>query len=160
MEENRKLSKIQKIALKHGILMMLALVGFFFLMKAFGLEHHLELRALNLLILFSFIYTALTTYKKQNNDQLPYLAGIQLGMLTSVIGAVSFALLVFLYVTVLVPDFMVEIREQEPFGQILNPYIVALTIVIEGSFSGFLASYASLQYLRPSRMKKRVKVNE
>jgi len=160
MEENRKLPEIQKIALKHGILMMLALVGYFFLMKAFGLEHHLELRALNLIILFSFVFTALKTYKKQNNNQLPYLVGIQLGMLTSVIGAISFAGLVFIYVTVLVPDFMVEIREQEPFGQFLNPFLVTFTIIIEGSFSGFLASYASLQYLRPSRMNKRVKVGE
>ena len=160
MEENGKSPEIQKIAIRNGIFMMLALVGYFFLMKAFGLEHHLELRALNLIILFSFVYTALITYKKQNDGQLPYLAGIQLGILTSVIGAASFAVLVFLYVTVLVPEFMVEIKDKEPFGEFLNPFVVALTIVMEGAFSGFLASYASLQYLRPSRMNKRVKVNE
>ncbi|MEM6844409.1 MAG: DUF4199 domain-containing protein [Bacteroidota bacterium] len=160
MEESGKSPEIQKLALKHGILMMLALVGYFFLMKAFSLDHHLELRALNLIILFSFVFTALKSYKKRNNNQLPYLAGIQLGMLTSVIGVISFAVLVFVYVTVLVPDFMVEIKEQEPFGQFLNPFLVMVTIVIEGLSSGFLASYASLQYLRPSRLEKKVKVRE
>ena len=160
MGENRKSPEIQKIALKHGILLMLALVGFFFLMKAFGLEHHLELRALNIIILFSFVYSALITYKKRNNNQLPYLAGIQLGIFTSIIGVVSFAALVLIYITVLVPSFMVEIKEQEPFGDFLNPFLVTFTIILEGSFSGFLASYASLQYLRPSRMNKRVKVSE
>ncbi len=140
--------------------MTAALVGFFFLMKAFGLEHHLELRALNIVILVSFVYSALKTYKKQKNNQLPYLSGIKLGMITSSIGVITFAALVFVYITILVPDFMIEIREQEPFGRYLSPILITFTIVLEGLFSGFLASYASLQYLRPSRLEKPVEVLE
>ena len=140
--------------------MSLALVGFFFLMKAFGLEHNLELRALNLLILSSFVYAALKTYKKQKNGQLPYLSGISLGLLTSAAGVIPFAMLVFIYVGLISPDFMADIISNEPFGEYLNPFIVSFVIILEGMISGFLVSYASLQYLRPSHMDEPVEVME
>ena len=140
--------------------MTLALVGFFFLMKAFGLEHNLELRALNLIILSSFVYAALKIYKKQKNGHLPYLMGIRLGLLTSAAGVIPFAALVFFYVSVISPDFMVDIKNEEPFGEYLNPFVVSFTIILEGMISGFLVSYASLQYLRPSHMNKPSEVME
>ena len=140
--------------------MTLALVGFFFMMKAFGLEHNLELRALNIIILSSFVYAALKTYKKQKNGQLPYLSGISLGISTAAAGVFPFAVLVFLYITVVSPDFMLDIQRREPFGEYLNPLVVTFTIILEGMISGFIASYASLQYLRPSHMDKPVEVIE
>ena len=160
MKESIKSSGTYRLAIKHGLLMTLASVGFFFLMKAFGLEHNLELRALNLIILASFVYAALKTHKKQKGGQLPYLSGISLGLLTSAAGVIPFAVLVFIYVTAVAPEFMTAIKTQEPFGDFLNPVIVSFTIILEGMISGFLVSYASLQYLRPSHMKKRTEVME
>ena len=78
MKKRTKLSGTYSLAIQNGFLMTLALVGFFFPVKALGLEHNLELRALNIIILSSFVYTALQTYKRQKNGQLLYLAGISL----------------------------------------------------------------------------------
>ena len=132
--------------------MTLALVGFFFLMKAFGLEHNLELRALNIVILSSLVFAAIKEYKKQKNGHLPYLPGIAVGIVTSAVGVILFAVFVLIYLTVIAPEFMTMIKENEPFGDFLNPFLVSFTIVFEGMVSGLLASYASLQYLRPSHM--------
>ncbi len=160
MKNYANISETYRLALRFGVLMTLCLVGFFFLMKAFGLEHNLELRALNIIILSSFVYAALKTYKKQNNGQLPYLSGISIGVFTSAVGVVLFAALVFVYITFISPEFMVEIKNQEPFGEFLNPFIVSFTIVFEGMISGLLVSFISLQYLRPSHMSKPVEVME
>lgn len=140
--------------------MTLALVGFFFLMKAVGLEHNLELRALNIIILASLVFAAIKRYKKQSNGHLPYLPGISVGIITSAVGVVLFAIFIFLYLTVIAPEFMTMIEENEPFGNYLNPFLISFTIVLEGIISGLLASYASLQYLRPSHMNQPSEVLE
>ncbi len=141
---------IERTAIRFGGLMALALVGFFFLMKAFGLEHNLELRALNIFILFSFVLASIDYYKKRRPKDFVYLKGMGLGLLTSVAGVLMFAVLVVLYITVIDPSFMELIRENEPFGDFLNPALVGFTILIEGIASGFLATYAIMQYYKNS----------
>jgi len=143
---------IEKLAIRYGVLMAMALAGFFLLMKAFGLEHNLELRTLNIIILFSFVLMAIKKYKKIKDYKLAYFKGFGLGILTSAVGVVVFATLVTLYVTVISPDFMGVIKQREPFGDFLNPALIAFTITIEGMASGFLSTFALLQYYRPNHI--------
>ena len=42
--------------------------------------------------------------------------------MTAACGVIPFALLVFLYVTTISPDFMAQIKAQEPFGEYLPPW--------------------------------------
>lgn len=155
--ENIKNNLIEITALKYGGFMALALVGFFLLMKAFGLEHNLELRALNLFILFSFVLMSIDHYEKKSPDNFVYLKGMGLGLLTSVVGVLIFATLVILYITVINPAFMEVIQQNEPFGDFLNPLLVGCTIVIEGMASGFLATYAIMQYYKRSHFVSPIK---
>ncbi len=150
--ENEKSNFIELTALKYGGLMALALVGYFLLMKAFGLEHNLELRAFNLFILFSFVLMSIDHYDKTNPENFAYLKGIGLGLLTSAFGVITFASLVILYTTVINPEFMMFIKQNEPFGDFLNPMLVGCTIVIEGMASGFLATFAVMQYYKHSHL--------
>jgi len=151
---------IEKLSLRYGILMAFALAGYFFMMKAFGWEHNLELRALNLLILVSFVLMAVKKYKKIKGGTLAYLKGLGLGILTTVVGTLSFAVMVVFYVTVVSPDFMLIIQQQEPFGNFLNPFLVGCTIIIEGVASGFLATYGIMQFFKPSRVYAAAKVHD
>jgi len=148
---------IERTAIRYGSLMALALAGFFLLMKAFGLEHNLELRALNLFILFSFILMSIDHFKKNRSEDFIYLKGMGLGLLTSAIGVIIFATLVILYITVINPSFMEIIQQNEPFGDFLNPVLVGCTIVIEGMASGFLATYALMQYFKKSHFVSPIK---
>ena len=155
--EGNKDNYIESTAAKYGGLMALALVGFFLLMKAFGLEHNLELRALNLFILFSFVLMSIDNYEKSHPENFAYLKGLGMGLLTAAIGVLSFASLVILYITVINPSFMEIIQQNEPFGDFLNPLLVGCTIVIEGMASGFLATYAIMQYYKRSHFVSPVK---
>lgn len=143
---------IERLSTRYGVLMACALAGYFFLMKAFGWEHNLELRALNLLILVSFVLMAIKKYKRTKEGSLVYLKGLGLGILTTVVGTLSFAIMVVFYITVVSPEFMELIKSQEPFGDFLNPFLVGCTIIIEGVASGCLASYGIMQYLKPSHI--------
>ncbi|MEO0331730.1 MAG: DUF4199 domain-containing protein, partial [Bacteroidota bacterium] len=153
-------STIERMSFRYGMFMALALAGFFFLMKAFGLEHNLSLRAFNLLILASFVLIAIKQYKQMKEGNLSYLKGLGLGILTTVVGAVSFAIMVVFYITVVNSGFMEVIQAQEPFGDFLNPLLVGCTIVIEGVASGCLASYGIMQFFKPSRIVSKVTVHD
>lgn len=154
MESNGTKNLIEKLGVRYGVLMTAALVGYFFLMKAVGLEHNLELRAFNLVILVSFVLMAIKHYRRERNGNLVYLRGIGLGLLTAMVGTLLFAILVLFYVTVASPEFMGTIRSREPFGDFLNPFLVACTIIIEGAASGFLAAFGIMQYFKPSQLKE------
>lgn len=148
---------VEITAIRYGGLMALALAGFFLLMKAFGLEHNLELRALNLFILFSFVLMSVDHFKEKKSENFVYLKGMGLGLLTSAVGVLIFATLVILYITIINPSFMEIIRQREPFGDFLNPLLVGCTIVIEGMASGFLATYAIMQYYKKSHFVSPIK---
>ncbi len=139
-------NSVEHIALRFGTGLTLSLTGFFFLMKAVGLVHNLELRALNILIMFSFLLMAIKYYQNNHKESLTYFKGVGLGLLTALIGSFTFAIFTLVYITILDPQFMQVIVENEPFGQYLNPFMVAVTIFIEGSASGFLLTYAILQW--------------
>lgn len=150
--ETHSNNTIERIGIRYGILMTLALVGYFLLMKAINLEQNLELRVFNLIILTSFVLMAIDRYKKMKGVHLTYLKGVGLGLLTSVIGVFIFASLVLLYVTIIDPAFMEVIQQNEPFGSYLNPLLVSIAILIEGTASGFIASFAIMQYYKVSHM--------
>ena len=160
MREQTKSETIEQMSFRYGILMALALAGVFFLMKAFGLEHNLSLRAFNLLILASFVFMAIKQYKQNRGGGLSYFKGLGLGILTTVVGAVSFAIMVVYYVTIVAPEFMETIKSQEPIGDFLNPILVGCTIIIEGVASGCLVSYGIMQFFKPSRIVSRVTVHD
>lgn len=151
METYRK-NTIERIGIKYGVLMALALVGYFLLMKAINLEQNLELRVFNLIILSSFVLIAIDKYKKMKGVHLTYLKGVGLGLLTSVVGVFIFASLVLLYVTLIDPVFMEIIKQNEPFGDYLTPLLVSIAILIEGMASGFIASFAIMQYYKVSHL--------
>ncbi|MEM9831483.1 MAG: DUF4199 domain-containing protein [Bacteroidota bacterium] len=160
MKEQMISGTIERLSIRYGILMALALAGFFFFMKALGLEHNLELRAFNLFILVSFVLMAVRHYKQRKGSNLSYLKGLGLGILTTLVGTISFAIMVVLYVTVIDPAFMDVIKNQEPFGNFLNPFLVGFTIIIEGVASGCLASYSIMQFFKPSRITAQATIHD
>ncbi|MFA0960697.1 DUF4199 domain-containing protein [Roseivirga sp. BDSF3-8] len=149
MRANQHLT-IERVGIKYGLLTCAGLIGYFLLMKAFNLEHNLELRAFNLIILGSGVLAAVKYFKHHAFHSMTYLRGLGAGMLTSIIAVISFSLLVFIYLSFIQPQFMEVIRNNEPFGLYLNPYNVTAIIVFEGLASGFLLSFAMMQYYKTS----------
>lgn len=130
-----------------GLLIFTGLLSFFLLMSVLGLDHNLELRALNLLIMAGGVYFSIRSIKKKNKD-FDYLKGIGTGFLAAISSSVTFALFNILYLKIINPDFMIEIVAEEPFGPYLNPFTVAIVIMIEGVTSGFLLSFGIMQWFK------------
>lgn len=154
MEENVGLeatgSSVEALAIRYGLYTTAGLIAYFLLMKLFGLVHIVELRALNLFVLLPGIILALRALKRQHGTVV-YLQGIGLGIMTSAIGVVAFALFVFIYLQ-MDPVLMQAIVQNESFGEYLNPYILGFVVALEGTASGFIATFVIMQYLKRSHL--------
>ncbi|MCA6078640.1 DUF4199 domain-containing protein [Fulvivirga sedimenti] len=142
---------IENNAIKYGLLTSFALIGFFFLMKVMGLSTEYELRALNVLFLFSGVYFAVKSYIDKA-DNVNYLGGLGTGMLTSGIALFVFSGFIVIYLGVIDPSFMNSLKEYEYFGRYLNPYIAGAVIFLEGTISGLLVSFILMQYYKRSHL--------
>jgi len=156
MEQNPELTvekvpySIESISIRYGLYTTGVLIAYFLIMKLLGLVHVVELRAMNLVILVGGILLALRYFKKKN-EVIVYLQGIGLGLLTSAVAVVTFALFVFIYLQIDI-DFLVLIKQKESFGEYLNPYILAFVVALEGTASGFIATFVIMQYLKRQHM--------
>ena len=134
--------------LKHGALVFFGLTAYFLLMVAADLVHNLNLRLFNAVIMFSGIFLLLKRFKKQNFDKpFTYLNGLGAGLLVTIIGTAAYAIIMAIYL-ITNPDFMMEIKQEEPQGNYLNIPAMVLLILIEGIASGILFSYTSMQFLK------------
>ena len=140
-------TSIEYNGLKAGLFVFIGLLAFFLIMKAIGMVHNLELRALNLLIMAGGVYYAIKSISKRNPD-FDYLKGMGTGLLTAISSSLAFALFNMIYLMAINPDFMDEIRETEPFSEYLNPFSVAIVILMEGISSGVLLSFGFMQWFK------------
>jgi hypothetical protein len=144
---------IERVGIRYGIFTAIALIAFFFLMKLIGLVQVYELRALNAIFLFTGVYLAIRYYKK-HSPSIAYLNGLGVGLLTSAIALLFFSIFVVIYLGAIDPAFMESLKQNEIFGQYLNPYIAGAAIFLEGTLSGLLVSFILMQYYKQSHMNK------
>jgi hypothetical protein len=124
----------------YGALIALGLIVYFFIMYAAGLIHVIELRLLNLFIVFAGVYLALKQYRRTHDGRLDYFTSLTTGVATAAVGSATFALFLFIYLS-LDNNLMNSIAENEPLGYHLNPYIASFIVFLEGLFSGFGIAY-------------------
>jgi len=145
-------SVIESIGVRYGIATFLVLSVYFLIAKFSGIIHIFELRLLNAAIMFGGVYLAIRNAKGKV-DEFNYFKGLGTGLLTAIVASALFALFGFLYLQFINPDFLNSIRENEPFGIYINKYGACIQIFVEGTASGCLLSYASMQRLKDSRLR-------
>jgi hypothetical protein len=156
-----KKQSIEYNGLIGGFLVFVGLVAYFLIMKAVGLEHNLELRALNIVIMGAGVFYSIKSIRKNNTD-FNYFKGIGTGMITAVSSSLAFSVFVFIYL-MSNPDFLQEIKSVEPFGNYLNAFLISFIIIMEGSGSGFFLSFGIMQWYKkrtPERFLKEQKQRE
>ena len=135
-----------RIAENYGLKMAGGLIAFFLLMKVVGLAHIYELRFLNVFIQIGGIYFALKKFRQTHEDHLNYFRALITGVAAGAIGAVVFALFLFIYLSV-DPGFMQAIIDKEPMGRYLNPYITSFMVALEGLFAGLLFTFIIINFV-------------
>lgn len=135
-----------RIPENYGLRIGGGLIGFFLLMTLLGMAHVVELRLLNVVILASGVYFALKKFKSTHHDHLNYFRGLIMGVSTAGLGSLIFGVFMFIFMS-LNPDFMKAIKDNEPLGLYLNPWMASFIILLEGFFSGMLVSFILLNWI-------------
>jgi hypothetical protein len=139
---------IENIGIRYGLLSAAGFIAFFLLMRAVGLAQVLELRAFNFFILVTGIAFAIQKLRREENGSVPYLEGLVCGALTVLVSVVVFSVFIFAYLQFISPEFMAYIQQHGMFGRFLNPVMAAVSIFIEGTFSGLIVSFGIMQYMK------------
>ncbi|WP_462248934.1 hypothetical protein [Ekhidna sp.] len=146
------MKSLEKHILKFGLLTTVSLIVYFLLMRILGLAEITELRALNALIMFSGIFLTIKGFRNGNfGSGFGYLSGIAVGFFTGIVIAISFSVFVGLYIT-LDPVFLAAIVAENAQKEFLNPMTASMVILIEAVSSGFLFSYAAMQWLKDDKI--------
>jgi hypothetical protein len=137
------------LAIKAGILTCIGFIVFFMFMKYMNLIHIMELRALNIFILFSGIYFAFKHFKRVTQKQITYLEGYILGCSITAISVISFALFSFVYFQFIDPGLIQNLKGNSPLlGIYITPAKIVITLIIEGLISGMILSFSFVQYIQ------------
>jgi hypothetical protein len=135
-----------RIPQNYGVRIAAGLIFYFLLMKFTGLSIYVELRLLNLFILVGGVYFALRKLKNSHEKHLNYFRALITGVATSAIGTLIFAAFLFFYMQI-DTELMQHIKDTEPMGRYLNPYMAAFIVALEGVFSGLLVTFILINYV-------------
>ena len=135
-----------RIPQSYGVRIAFGLIAYFILMYYLGLAHQVELRLLNLLILVAGVYLALRKFRETNKNRLNYFRALVTGVSTAAIGAFIFSVFLFVFMN-LDEALMSSIRQNEPMGRFMNPYIASCVVALEGVFSGLLVTFILINFV-------------
>lgn len=135
-----------RIPENYGLKIAGGLIGYFLLMRLVGLQHHYELRFLNVFFQVGGIYFALKKFRESHGQHLNYFRALVTGVATGGISSAIFAIFIFGYLS-LDSNLMQGIIDNEPMGRYLNPYITAFMVALEGLFSGLLFTFIIINYM-------------
>ncbi|HYG50426.1 MAG TPA: hypothetical protein VD905_05960 [Flavobacteriales bacterium] len=142
---------VEASAIKAGIITFFGLVGYFFLMKLFGLSHVLELRFLNFIILATGITYGIVRHKKELHENDFYLQGLAQGVYVAVISVGLFAAFMAIYLSFFDLALLEEIKFRAPMGFPVTGLTIFGALVMEGMASGAIISFIAMQYLKTVR---------
>ena len=153
--DSEKIS-IQKWSLVAGLLTGTGLIAYFLIMKFLGLIEILELRFLNIIILFTGIALTLNYFRLKTNGQFAYLEGLALGFFTTLVSVGMFGIFIFLYLSQFDPGFFRYIQANGWFGEYLTPVTATIAVLLEGISSGAMITFIAMQYFKREETKTEI----
>lgn len=152
---------IPKIALIAGFIIFLLLILSFLGMKYFQVIHLPALRFVNIFILiFGLVFTFNYYRNKTKILNIPYLEGLWLGMLTSLISCVAFSIFIFIYFYFIDSLLIQELKGNTiMMGNSLTASAAAFSSIIEGLCAGGITSFIIMQYYKSGFYKTRQEKN-
>lgn len=129
-----------------------ALIAYFLLMKLFGLEANFYLRIFNLFIMIGGLFLLYrNTFTRGKNEGVGYLQGLLMGVKLTIISVVVFIVFLGIYIRFLDPGFMQTLESTGLWATSgISITQAVLGILVEGLASGFIISFALMQYFKAS----------
>jgi hypothetical protein len=142
---------MEKVGMKYGLFTALGLIGYFLLMKVVGLEHVIELRFLNGVIMAIGVTLAIKGYKESKDGQIGYFQGLGTGIITSALATVLFAVFMVIYVKAFDDRLLQVLAGDQFFGdrmRITPGIVIFMVLMLEGFISGFMVSFIAMQWFK------------
>lgn len=139
---------VERIGLKIGLVTSLGLLAYFFIMKALGLTHIIELRVFNFLILGAGIIYGIHKLKTELHEENFYLKGLLEGLFISLVAVLPFAIIIGLYLEYIDIGLMNHIKEGLASSDYINGFTIFAVIFMEGMASGGIIAYCAMQYFK------------
>jgi hypothetical protein len=146
MKTNNRL--IEKNGMVIGSLTALALLAYFFIMKAVGLEQKVELRFFNFIILAIGIVYGINKLKAELNQSEFYLKGIGQGIFISLVAVILFSAFMSIYIMYFDPFLLEHIRENTAVGWSMDAFTLFISSFMEGMAGCAIITFAAMQYLK------------
>ncbi|MEO6904234.1 MAG: hypothetical protein ABI315_13930 [Bacteroidia bacterium] len=139
---------IEKNGIVVGILTAIAMLAYFFIMKAVGLEQKIELRFFNFIILAVGIVYGINKLKKELNQPEFYLKGIGQGMFIAIVAVAVFAAFMSIYIVYFDIFLLEKIRDNTTVGWSMDPITLFGSLFIEGMAGAAIITFTAMQYLK------------
>lgn len=133
---------MKKIAFNYGLKMFAGFAGLFLIVHLFGMSDNYNLRILNGIIHFGLLYLAIRAYRRAFPESAGnYVAGVTVGMYTSMVGVVLFTAFLFLFFIFFDPAFFARLQANSPYPEYINELTASLFIFVEGVVVSLIGSY-------------------
>jgi hypothetical protein len=150
--------KSNTLYVKYGLLIGVALIAYFLLIRLLGLHDNHWLRIVNGVIVAYGIYAVIKKKKSIEKDNFEYFSGFGVGILTGVIATFVFVIFMGVYLFHIEPPFADLLMEYLVGAG--GPEILLLILAIEGVSSSVILSLTFMQKFKVSRniTEKQIKV--
>ncbi|MBF9254758.1 DUF4199 domain-containing protein [Pontibacter sp. 172403-2] len=138
----------QNLAIKYGLLVGVAHIAYFLLMRILGLIHNIGLSYLSGVFLLIGIVVAISKYKKLQGGMLRYFEGLGIGAITAAVSSLILALFLVLFVTLFDSTYIQALSASGLFPEGLTVLSLFLVTLLEGSVPGFIATFVIMQWFK------------
>ena len=148
-----------RLSIRYGIYSFLCIAAYFLIMKLFGLEHFIWLRAFNILfvIYFSNRLARLNfTEDTEENYVSSFISLIVANGVTTILSVVSFAI----YITFIDPEFLNQVKGGILFAQGFTLEHALVSILMEGGAGALNVSFVLMQYWKNMKPKDSIEMSK
>ncbi|TPE42528.1 DUF4199 domain-containing protein [Pontibacter mangrovi] len=138
----------QNIAIKYGLLVGVAHILYFLLMRLLNLTQVIELSYLSGIFLIIGIVVALSKYKSLNRRALRYFDGLGIGVITAFVSSLILAVFLVIYVTVFDRTYLESLSASGFFPEGLSVLTMFWVTIGHGTWPGFIIGFIAMQWFK------------
>lgn len=138
----------QNISVKYGLLVGVAHIVYFLLMRLLDLIHIVELSYLSGIFLVIGIVMGISKYKRLRGGMINYFEGLGIGVITAFVSSLILALFLVLFVTVFDDTYINNLSTSGLFPEGLSVLAMFWIAVAHGTWPGFFIAFISMQWFK------------
>jgi hypothetical protein len=146
----RKWTETFKLVIGYSIRMVIAWALIFIIANIFNIEHVMEIRFANYIVMMVITYSLLKKYYLAHNKRMEYFSGFTIAFIACVLASFIYSILFFIYLNI-DHNFLYFLMDQFPRKMIYPAMSISFVIFSEGFSFSVIIALALLQYFKRKR---------